>query len=411
MPYLIAFALFTATFCMVGKRLEGSPLTAPMAFLAFGAVMAQSLAVPAEASERLLHLVAEVALVVVLFLDAAQIDVLSLRRNQRVPVRMLALGMPLAFVAGAVLATMLFPGWPLAVALLVAAILVPTDAALGQPVVANRDVPERTRGALTVESGLNDGLALPVILMLASLAAPVADAPAGGWLLFGLGQITLGPLAGVAIGCAGGYAMILAQSRNWTSETFEGIAALSLAALAYVAATAIGGNGFISAFAAGLGFGAVVRGRCAFVYEFTESEGQFLSWAAFFLLGAVLLPDAVAHLTWPMATLILASLLIARPLAIWIALSGSRMPPLERLFLGWFGPRGLATALFALLVAEQLAPDRAETILHVAVNAVWMSAALHGLTAAPGARWFAARARTASAAPPESALKPARDRQ
>jgi NhaP-type Na+/H+ or K+/H+ antiporter len=153
----------------------------------------------------------------------------------------------------------------------------------------------------------------------------------------------------------------------------------------------VGGNGFISAFVAGLAFGGVVKGACSFVYEFTESEGQLLTWAAFLLLGAALVPEAVAHLTWQMLALILLSLFVVRPLAIWVSLIGTDAAPITRLFFGWFGPRGLATALFALLVVEQISHEFGEQILHVAVNAVWISAVLHGLSAAPAAKWYGAK--------------------
>ena len=148
-------------------------------------------------------------------------------------------------------------------------------------------------------------------------------------------------------------------------------------------ATQIGGNGFIAAFIAGLCFGSVVKGGCKFVYEFTESEGQILTWGAFFLLGLALVPHALQHLNASTLAIILISLFIVRPLAIWISLLGTDAAPLTRLFFGWFGPRGLATALFALLIIEKISHELAEPIHMLAVNAVWISALLHGLSAMP----------------------------
>ena len=168
---------------------------------------------------------------------------------------------------------------------------------------------------------------------------------------------------------------------------------MSLAAAAYFAATAVGGNGFIAAFAAGIGFACIVRDRCQFVYDFSESEGQLLSWAAFFGIGALLVPEAIASLNVPMAAAIALSLVVVRPLAIWISLIGSDADPSTRLFIGWFGPRGLATALFALLVVEKFAPELGELVLHLAINTVWISALLHGVTAVPLANAFAAHQR------------------
>lgn len=386
--YLLIAMLLTA-FCMVANRLSRTVLTAPMLFLASGAVFAILGMVPEAGTEEALHIVAEVALIVLLFLDAAQIDQMAIRKRHVWPVRMLLIGLPLMFVFGLLAGLAILPGMSLAMLALIAAILMPTDAALGQPVLANKDVPERTRRALTIESGLNDGFALPVVLMMAAFAATDGMAPDQGWFAFTLAQLTLGPLAGLIIGCLGGVVLIWAKDNHATAEVYEGIGALALAATAYLAAISIGGNGFIAAFVAGLGFGAMVKGRCAFVYEFTESEGQLLSWTAFFLLGATLVPEAIGHLTIEMALLILVSLIILRPAAIWLSLMGTDAPPKTRIFFGWFGPRGLATALFALLVAEQLEHEAAEMLVSIAINAVWISAVLHGITAAPWAAWYA----------------------
>lgn len=180
-----------------------------------------------------------------------------------------------------------------------------------------------------------------------------------------------------------------AQKREFTSEAFEGIGAVALAVSAYLLAGQVGGNGFIAAFVAGLCFGNVLKGRCKFVYEFTESEGQILAWAAFFLLGAALVPEAISYLTPQILGLILVSLFIVRPLAIWLSLAGTQASGASRLFFGWFGPRGLATALFALLVVQEVGQQFAEPVLYIAINAVWISALLHGLTAVPGAKLYA----------------------
>lgn len=388
---LLITAVFTAAFTMVAKRLSSTVVTAPMIFLGFGYILSQTGLMPHGDAEASLHLVAEIALIVLLFLDAAQINVDALRKRHVWPGRMLAIGLPLSVAFGTLAALAFLPGWSIFAVALLAAILAPTDAALGQAVISNPVVPERARRALTVESGLNDGLALPVILLFASLAAHAAGQGETNWLLFGAKQLVLGPLAGAAIGLIGGAALMFAKKHDLTSDTFEGIGAIALAGAAYLGATEVGGNGFISAFVAGLCFGHVVKGRCKFVYEFTEGEGQMLSWGAFLLLGMAMVPAALNALTWPMLALILTSLFIVRPAAIWISLLGSDAAPTTRIFFGWFGPRGLATALFALLVVEKIDHQYADPILAIAINAVWISALLHGLSAMPGAKWYAAR--------------------
>jgi len=388
---LLGVALFTAVYSMVAKRLAATMVTAPMTFMALGVLVALSGVMPGAEAEEALHIVAEVALILLLFLDAAQTDLLALKERHVWPVRMLVIGLPGAVALGTLAAMPLLPEWPVVGVALVAAILAPTDAALGQAVVSNPLVPERVRRALVVESGLNDGLALPVVLLFASLAAGAMSDAEVNWALFGLEQVTLGPLAGVVIGAAGAKLLLLSKARAWTSESYEGIGAIALALSCYLGADVIGGNGFIASFVGGLTFGCIVQGRCRFVYEFTENEGQMLSWSAFFLLGLALVPEAVAHLTGPMLAIILGSLFLVRPVAIWLSLTGTDAAPLTRVFFGWFGPRGLATALFALLVLEELPEELADPVLMLAVNAVWMSTLLHGLSAVPASRFYSSR--------------------
>lgn len=389
MAGFLILCILGASFAMVAQRLSSTILTAPMVFLIAGAMISVVGGLDTAASEHYLHIVAEVALVVLLFLDAAQIDLDALRQRNVWPRRMLLIGLPLAILLGTVAGTLLFPTWSIAAVALAAAILAPTDAALGQAVVSNENVPIRTRRALVVESGLNDGLALPVILLFAALTAAVETQSSVEWVIFGAKQLILGPLVGACVGALGGWALLKAKAAHSTAESYEGIGALAMAGSAYLAAVMIGGNGFIAAFVAGLAFGAIVKGACKFVYEFTEGEGQLLTWLAFFLLGAALVPNAIMHLTWPMLGLILLSLFVIRPLAIWISLSKTDAEPITRLFFGWFGPRGLATALFALLVLDQIPHGLGEDILNLAINAVWISVLLHGMSAAPGAQWYA----------------------
>jgi len=388
---LLVLAVFTVGYTMIARRLSATVLTAPMLFIALGYLLSLTGLLPGEEAEEAMHLVAEIALVVLLFIDAAQIDLKSLQRQHAWPQRMLLIGLPLAILIGTVAMWGFLPDWPIFAIVLAAAILAPTDAALGQAVVTNPVVPERARRALTVESGLNDGLALPAILLFASLTGFEMGQDNVDWLVFGARQLLLGPLAGAVVGLSGAWLMVKASEKGLTSDTLEGIGAIALSGCAYLLAGEIGGNGFIAAFVGGLCFGNVMKGRCSFVYEFTESEGQILTWGAFFLLGLALMPAALGHLTWSMAAMILISLLIVRPLAIAISLMGSDASVTTRLFFGWFGPRGLATALFALLIVPTIDPGFAEPILAIAINTVWISALLHGLSAQPGARWYAAK--------------------
>ena len=388
---LLAVTLLVIVYATVAKRLSTTIITAPILFIGAGVLLSREAMIPDEIAERALHLAAEITLVVLLFIDAAQTDLKALVKHHTWPARMLIIGLPLSVGLGTLAAYPFLPGWPLVAVALLAAILAPTDAALGQAVVTNPIVPERERRSLTVESGLNDGLALPLVLLFACWTAHATSDAAPNWLLFAAKQVILGPAVGALVGWAGGRLLRVAKRADWTNESFEGVATLALAGSAYLAADLVGGNGFISAFVAGLLFGRVTDAACKFIFEFTETEGQLLSWVTFLLLGLTLVPQAIAALTLPALALILVSLLVVRPLAIWISLIGTDAAPRTRLFFGWFGPRGLATALFALLVVPQIDHELAHPLLMLAINAVWISALLHGMSAMPFAKAYAKR--------------------
>lgn len=386
---ILLFASFILLYTLVARQLDQTIITAPMLFIGVGCALSWTGLFPTETSKQALHVVAEIALILLLFLDAAKINLKDLIKRYALPTRMLGIGLPLSIILGTFFAQWIEPGWSLAMAALAAAILAPTDAALGQSIMTNPAVPEKVRRTLTVESGLNDGLALPAVLFFTSLATGrQASVGEEMWVIFTTEQLLFGPLIGVGVGFLGGYALLKAQRHATTTPEYEGIGTIALAVISYFAAHEVGGNGFIAAFVAGLTFGTVAKGANTFVYEFTESDGLFLSWAAFFLLGLALVPLAMSHLTLQTILIIATSLLVVRPLAIWLSLVGTGTSVRTRLFFGWFGPRGLATALFALLVLEQADPAIGEPILMLAVNMVWISALAHGITAHFGAQVF-----------------------
>jgi NhaP-type Na+/H+ or K+/H+ antiporter len=389
---LLVILLCIIGYVMVAKRLSDTIITAPMVFIGLGVGASFLDAVPEKEAADSLHLVTEAALIILLFLDAAKIRVRRLLGDADPAARMLVIGLPIAVALGTLGAHLLLPSWPLAAAALIAAILAPTDAALGQAVTTNEDISGTVRKTIRTESGLNDGLMLPAVFFFASLLSQHAvgqNHTAADWISYSVAQISLGPLVGALTGYVGGKLLLHAQKKGLTDESYEGIGSLGLAFSAYLGATAVGGNGFIAAFIAGLFFGEVVKNKCTFIYEFTEEEGRLISWTAFFLLGLTIIPDAFSHLSWNTLALVLASLFLVRPVAVYLSLLGSNTHPLTRLFYGWFGPRGLATALFALLVAHDHPSPYAEPVLYIAANAVWISALLHGMSAAPLARLYA----------------------
>lgn len=388
---IAVIALGLVAFALVSRRLESSVLTPPMVFTLFGFLIGEAVLgwAALDFGHGFIHGLAEVTLILVLFSDAARIDLAQLRRDHNLPQRMLLIGLPLTIAAGTALALALPLGLGLWEAALLAAILAPTDAALGQSVVSSPLVPARIRQALNVESGLNDGIALPVVLFFGCLAS--ASAAAGdeqNWILFGAMQITLGPLAGLVIGALGAWLVDRAVASERMSESFQGPAILGVALLSYAASEIIGGNGFIAAFVAGLMFGNRVRGRCKFIFEFAESEGQLLTLATFLIFGAAILPEALGHIDWAVVLYGVLSLTLLRMVPVVLSLLGAGLRPPTIAFLAWFGPRGLASMLFALLVLEEVMSPGVETILVTTIVTVALSIVAHGVTAAPAARWY-----------------------
>ena len=393
----VIISLGILAFSFVSGRLKDSIITAPMVFAAFGLIIGGAglgLA-NVDVSHGLIHTLAEITLVLVLFSDAARIDLRALLRDHSLPQRMLLIGMPLTMVAGTAIALAFPLGLDLYHAALLAAVLAPTDAALGQSVVSNPNVPVRVRQALNVESGLNDGIAVPFVLLFAALAAGGAtDTDATSSILTsGALQILLGPVAGIAVGCLGGWLIDTAVRKEWMSMAFEGPAVLAMAALAFTGAELIGGNGFIAAFVAGLTFGYIVEGGCKFLLEFAESEGQLLTLVTFLIFGAVMLPELAHGVSWAMVLYAVLSLTVIRMVPIALSLMGTGVSAATSLFLGWFGPRGLASVLFGLLILERLDTPGSQTILLVTILTVGLSIIAHGITAAPLALAYGRMAR------------------
>lgn len=389
----LVVALGLVVFGLVSARLANSILTPPLIFVVFGLATGPLGFgfVDIDFSAGSIETIAEFTLVLVLFTDASRINIGMLWRYHNLPTRMLLFGLPLTILAGTFIAVAMFPGLPVIEAALLAAILAPTDAALGQAVVTNREIPVRIRQTLNAESGLNDGIVLPVVLLLFSLASAshAATQSAADWIQFGVLQITLGPLVGIVAGLVGGYLIDRAAAAGWMTTAFQGLSAIGIAFAAFALAELIGGNGFIAAFVAGLAVGNVHRGVCEFLFEFAETEGQLLTLVTFFLFGAVIVPEIADSITITTVAYALASLTLVRILPVVVSLVGSGLNLPTWLFLGWFGPRGLASILFALLVLGESETGESSLILVTVTVTVLLSVVLHGVTAAPAARWYA----------------------
>ncbi|MFF2406625.1 cation:proton antiporter [Streptomyces sp. NPDC058092] len=372
------------------QRLARVELTAPVAFVLLGLLLGEGIGVLDLApSPETVRALAEVTLAWVLFTDSARLSFRALRPELGLYVRLLLLGLPMCIGLGTLLAMGLLPGVSGWAALYVAAALAPTDAALGATMMVDPVVPARIRRLINVESGLNDGIATPfVVLALAGVAASgsTPDSQVSGSALV---ELAIGLVHGTVLGLTAGWLLRCALRRGWATEDVAGTGILALALLGYTSAIAIGGNGFVAAFATGLAFGST-HGAPQRVLLFAEQSASLLSVLVWLLFGAVLVPVAVHHLTWQATLYAVLSLTAVRMVPVALSLAGSGLDRRTVLFVGWFGPRGLASVIFGLLAVEELDPSASKTIVPVVVCTVLLSVFAHGMTSAPLARRYGA---------------------
>lgn len=395
---IILICVGILTWALISRRLQTSLFTLPMLFTAFGYALGSAGfgALDMRIDGGVLQIFAELTLVLLLFTDAAGVRLRQLQHEIATPARMLLIGMPLTMLLGSLVALWVTPEAPWVVALLAAAILTPTDAALGQAFINSERVPTQLREAINVESGLNDGLAVPVIMTAAILAAQATGTGFHGapdnLYRFIAQQLIFGPLVGVAVGYALARLLDRGIATGFVSDTGRAIAVLAGALLCFALAEQVSGNGFIAAFVGGLTLGNTLKADKDFIVEFMESEGQILTMLTFIMFGAVLMPVGLEHADWKTLTLAVAFLSVVRILPIWLSLLGTSLPPLQKLCLGWFGPRGLASILFALLIDEKFNIPGFEEVLACVVLTVLLSIILHGMSATPLARFMGRQA-------------------
>ncbi len=376
----------------VSRRLRTTVVTPPMIFVAAGLLLGEGglgvLNLGLE--EEGVRVLAEATLVVVLFVDAIELRLPRLVREAQLPARMLTFGLLGTVVLGTLAALLLFD-FQLWEAALLAAVLAPTDAALGQAVVTNRDVPARIRETLSVESGLNDGIALPLVTIFLGLAVGEETAASGRTIAALVGaQLGFGLLAGAAVGALGGVVIDGTVRRGWMDGLFRQLSTISVAVCAFAVAESVGGNGFIAAFVAGIAFGQVARDHCPHAADFAEDEGQLLTLLTFLVFGAALAGPALADAPQPQTLLYaVLSLTVVRMLPVAACLVGTGLTIPTVGFLGWFGPRGLASILFAVLILEEADLAVESTILTIVSWTVLLSVFAHGMSARPAASAYA----------------------
>lgn len=381
---LATVAALLLVWSLVGWRMEAWGVTAPMAFLAAGSLLASGGAEPV--APETVRFLAEITLVVVLFHDASTVRLAELRADPWIAVRLLAVGFPVALVATTAASVALLPAVGIAGAVLIAGAITPTDAGLGAPTIMNPVVPTRVRRALNVESGLNDGLATPVVLGALAILVETTGGEEQTILSLAAVPVLLGLGIGALLGIGGALLLDVSRERGWSSTRARGIAVLALPLLTFGVAETIEANAFIASFVGGVLFGRFAH--CveveAEVSETLEIAADLLSSVLWLLAGALLVAVLRSGFEWQWVVLAVLALTVLRVLPVSLALGGSgfRWPTVA--FLGWFGPRGIATIVFGLLAVENLDDEALLVDVGGVLSVtVLLSVVLHGVTAGP----------------------------
>jgi NhaP-type Na+/H+ or K+/H+ antiporter len=408
---LVAIATVVIAYAALSGWLVRTPITAALFFVAAGLLIGDEAfgLVDAGASSELVRRLAEATLALVLFSDASRIDVRALRREFSVPGRLLGIGLPLTIAAGT-LAAFLIDGLSLAEGLVLAVALAPTDAALGQAVVTDERLPTRVRQSLNVESGLNDGICVPLLFVALAIAeVDEGETGSGGAVEILLEEIGWGAVGGIVAGVLAALVVRHAVSRGLASAGWLQVIPVAAAALAYGLASGLGGSGFIAAFVGGLVFAALRRPAEGELSYFIEEAGGLLDAVTFVVFGAIFLGPVLGRVEWEVVAYALLSLTVVRMLPVAVSLLGSGAAAPTVAFVGWFGPRGLASIVFAVIILDEADLASESTLLDTIFFTVGLSVLLHGLSAVPltnrYVRWYERRPRPAMEGQPSTEVR------
>lgn len=388
---------FVLVYSVIGGRLERTPVSGALVYTAFGLVVGPvGLGVlDLQVSAQGLRTLAELTLALVLFTDAANADLAVLHRGFRIPQRLLLMGLPLTILFGWLAGMLLFGSLTPLEAAILATMVAPTDAALGKAVVTNQAVPAPVREGLNVESGLNDGLCVPILFVLLALAAGAAEhSPSTLALRFATEEIGIGVAAGVAVTLLGAGLLKLCANLRWLTESWSQLPVPALAVTCFASAQALGGSGFIAAFAGGLLFGALAKQHKHGLMLAAEGTGDTLALITWVAFGSAVVGQMAGGFDWQTWLYAFLSLTLIRMLPSFLVLRGAGLGAREKLFIGWFGPRGLASVVFAVIVFDQGLPGSQPIVAAVACTII-LSIVAHGLSAYPLSLALGARARSA----------------
>jgi len=389
---LAVLALLIFLFSVVAGRLEKSYLSGPIVFVVVGFLLGPKALgfFGGDVTNTEYRVIADLTLALILFIDAANANLGILRQQIRIPASMLLIGLPGVIALGFGLAVVMFPQLSLYEAAILATILAATDAALGKAVITNKAVPVQVREGLNAESGLNDGLCVPILLVFIALAKGAGADGGGSSLALRLvaQELGIGLVVGLGISAFGGWLIRFCWNRGWVTKMWMHIAVVALALSAFAIAQSLHGSGYIAAFVGGILFGYLAKEETHEMLTGAEVNGEVMAMLAWFAFGAAVIGQQAELFTVKVVGYALLSLTVVRVLPIFLSLTGSGESVASRLFLGWFGPRGLASIVFGVIVLNADLPG-GRFISIVVVCTVFLSLVAHGLSANPMASWLA----------------------
>jgi NhaP-type Na+/H+ or K+/H+ antiporter len=388
---LAILALFIFFYSMIVGRLERSVISGPIIFVAAG-VLVGPLGLnwfDGDVSGISFRVFADLTLAVILFVDAANADISILKRKIHIPVRMLLLGLPGVILLGTIFASIIFDVLSFFEAATLATMLAATDAALGKAVISNKTVPAQVREGLNLESGLNDGLCVPILFIFIVLAD--GTSVDGGNTVFALKlvaeELGIGLLVGLSLSAIAVWLLRWCSAQRWVNEVWLQVTVVGLSISCFSVAQSIHGSGYIAAFTGGLLFGYKAKDATHKLILAAEGTGETLALITWMLFGAVVVSHCIYHFTWSMVVYAVLSLTVIRTIPVFLSLTGTGESMSSKLFLSWFGPRGLASIVFSIIVLNRNLPG-GQFIGMVVILTVFLSLMVHGISANPLAHWL-----------------------